>query len=356
MILKSIHEIEDYLIQDTKILDVRAEVEFLEGQIPYSENIPILNNQERALVGTSYKKQGREPAIKLGHQLVSGENKSLKIEQWKKFIQNNPQALLTCFRGGLRSQLTQKFLAELGIEINRIEGGYKKIRQIYINTFEQFSKKDDAIQILTGLTGSGKTLLIEKLDKNLTPHIDLEKIAAHRGSAFGKRDWPQPAQATFENAVAHELLKFLKKENNKILLEDESRLIGHNHIPENLFIKMRQAPVIQMLEPIEQRVQNIYGEYILNDLKIYEQFSLATEKIRKKLGGLRAGEILNDIETAKKDFIDKNELTLNKIWIEKLLVWYYDPMYVYSFKLRNPQIVFKGNRSEIENYLQLVSI
>jgi tRNA 2-selenouridine synthase len=343
-------ELENYLTQNTKILDVRADIEFIQGSLPNSVNIPILNDQERAQIGTIYKQQGREIAIKSGHRIVSGENKQAKINAWKNFIHESPQAILTCFRGGLRSQITQSFLVENGINILRIDGGYKAVRQFYIDEIEKNVAKDKKIKILTGETGSGKTILIEK-NLNLRT-IDLEKHAAHRGSAFGQRRWPQPAQATFENCVAHDFLKHRLSDNSRsIIMEDESRLIGSRHLPENLFAKIREAPVVQMVLTLEERTQNIFNEYITNELDIYDLFEAAMNKIQKKMGGLRTSEIITDIKNAKTKFVENQDLNANKIWIEKLLVWYYDPMYRYSFQLRKPVVEFKGTCAEVEAYL-----
>lgn len=352
----AVDRIENYLVKDTQILDVRAPIEFSQAAAPHSFNIPILDNAERTLVGTCYKQQGREAAIKLGHKIVSDENKKNKLDSWLNFLEKNPGSILTCFRGGLRSQVAQSFLAENKIDILRISGGYKRIRQIYLDEMTAFSKHENRIQVLAGETGSGKTQLIEKLSTTNHPHLDLEKYAAHRGSAFGKREWAQPAQATFENLMGHALLKYRHSgSTQKVLIEDESRVIGSLHLPEVLFKQMRQASIIQLIEGLDQRVQNIFNEYISADLKIYDGFIQAVAKIQKKLGGLRATEILQDLEEARRSFTEHQDLEPNKIWIEKMLVWYYDPMYQYSLRQREPAVEFAGDRSAVEGYLKSLS-
>jgi tRNA 2-selenouridine synthase len=126
-----------------KCIDVRAPIEFSQGAIPGSVNIPLLNDKERAIVGTCYKQNGQAAAIKLGHKIVSGENKSLKINQWKDFLIQNPKTIITCFRGGLRSQTTQIFLKEIGFEVLRLDGGYKKIRQTYLDKINEILNDDN---------------------------------------------------------------------------------------------------------------------------------------------------------------------------------------------------------------------
>lgn len=347
--LQIIHNIQNNI----PIIDVRAPVEFSQGHLPNSKNIPILNNEERALVGTCYKQKGREAAIALGHRLVSDQNKKIKVDQWIEFIKKNPQGILTCFRGGLRSQIAQKFIAEAGFQVSRIDGGYKNVRQTYLDELKKVNTENIKIKMLTGETGCGKTEIIKSF-KNLS--IDLENRAAHRGSAFGRQSWPQPSQATFENRISHDFIqkKYLKP-NHFIILEDESRVIGSLHLPESLFLKMRQSPVIQVVQDIDQRVQNIFKEYIFTDNKIYDHFEIAIQKISKKLGNLRANEIIKDIRNSRQNFLNHSDLNMNKIWIEKILIWYYDPIYQYSLNKRQPMIEFKGSYVEVIDYLNAVS-
>lgn len=340
-----------------KCIDVRAPIEFSQGAIPGSVNIPLLNDKERAIVGTCYKQNGQAAAIKLGHKIVSGENKSLKINQWKDFLIQNPKTIITCFRGGLRSQTTQIFLKEIGFEVLRLDGGYKKIRQTYLDKINEILNDDNknSIIILTGETGSAKTEMIRQLAN--CPNLDLEKYAEHKGSAFGKTSLPQPSQATFENIIAQKLFEIdmTYDGSSRIIVEDESRAIGSLHLPEPLFNKMRASSVVKIIEPIQNRIDQIYSEYVTDDIFIYDYFKSAIQRIHKKLGGLRSQELLDDIEFSRKEYLTHSEKRLNKIWIEKLLVWYYDPLYQSSFKIRNPKIEFSGSYREVKNYLEEMS-
>ena len=125
---------EGILLQQSPLLDVRAPIEFAKGAFPQASNLPLLNNEERHLVGTCYKQNGQDKAIELGHALVSGQTKTDRVEAWRAFCEQNPTAYLYCFRGGLRSKTSQQWLADAGIEICLIQGGYRALRQCLLGT------------------------------------------------------------------------------------------------------------------------------------------------------------------------------------------------------------------------------
>lgn len=356
----TVDQLRKHLLSGKKIIDVRASIEFIEGAIPQSVNLPILNDQERELVGTCYKKSGQDAAIQLGHQLVSGENKENKINQWKQFITENPETIVTCFRGGLRSRTAQQFLKEKQIEILRLQGGYKEARNFFINHLKDYSQKK-SFRVLSGTTGSGKTHLLNKI-KKIYPAIDLENLANHRGSAFGKMDTAQPSQANFENQLSFEILKQeASVDQRPILFEDESRLIGIRNLPEDFFNQLRNSKVILVEQTLDQRIENIFFDYITDTaiangtaeqaVTLFEKYKQSTFKIEKKLGGLRAKEISQDIEQSKNEYLSTGQTLTNKVWIEKLLVWYYDPLYLSSLERRKPVVEFKGSPEAILNFL-----
>ena len=171
----------ELLLSSTPLIDVRAECEYHDGHIPHSANLPLLTDDERKKVGTCYKRKGQEAAITLGTELVSGDARKERMTAWIRFIADNPTAVILCFRGGLRSQTVQKWLAESGLQRPLIRGGYKALRRHLLRTTIRVASEKKII-IVAGKTGTGKTHLIN----NLTRSVDLEGLANHRGSAFGR--------------------------------------------------------------------------------------------------------------------------------------------------------------------------
>lgn len=355
-------EILDLVKNEHRWIDVRAPVEFLSGTIPNSENAPLLDDEERRLVGTCYKTQGRNKAIELGHQLVSGENKDRKIQSWIQEIKRHPNLSLYCFRGGMRSQISQQWLKEAGFFVRRVSGGYKDMRRLLTQHFRQ-QVENTTIHLISGPTGSLKTHLIQWLISKNHLSLDLEQHANHRGSAFGKCG-PQPQQVNFEHTIVKEILKkdSLFKKGNILYLEDESRLIGKCVLPDFLFAKMRLAPILWIDEPIQQRVENIFSDYIVqtdivrsqNEDRIrmvYKGYLEALVGIKKRLGLEKFLEIHKDILSAEVESLRQNSHDLNRIWIQKLLVSYYDPLYLSSLARRDPKILFKASASDVQSFI-----
>lgn len=364
---------------DTPLIDVRAPIEFIQGSLPGSVNLPILNNEERASVGTTYKRYGAEAAIQFGHKIVSGQIKQDRLQQWLNFIRQHPRAVLYCFRGGKRSQIAQQWLREAGVDRPLIIGGYKQARQLLINFIDQFSAKH-ALLVITGPTGSGKTRLIQQIS-NCYPALDIEALARHRGSAFGSMPVPQPSQADFENQLAVSLLKLEQNHpTHPIIVEDESRNTGKVYLPTRFFERMRSSDIVWVDEPLEARVDNIFEDYILatpigqalqarrdtqplsfateiqeilhqRALLLFDKYADALQAISKKLGGARLQEISQDLKEARSSFINRNEIQTNKIWIRKLVKYYYDPLYLSSLQRRQVNPCFKGSRQAVIDYL-----
>ncbi|MGZ3690218.1 MAG: tRNA 2-selenouridine(34) synthase MnmH [Pseudobdellovibrio sp.] len=349
-------ELRNLFLQKTPLIDVRAPVEFAQGHLPGAVNLPILNDEERALIGTTYKQEGNEAAVKLGYELVSGEIKKNRVQKWVDYIRENPETVIYCFRGGLRSQITQKWILETGINRPLIKGGYKRTRQFLIDEIQNYAQNSEMI-LISGPTGSGKTDFLQQMQTSY-PAIDLEALACHRGSAFGATDREQPSQINFENALALELMKSKVRDLPKaLLLEDESHLIGKRAIPKTFFDQMRASPVVWIEEPLETRVQNIFRDYVVARMKnqkrseIFGTYKSAILKISKKLGGLRTQELLKLLEDSENEYLNSQKLDLNKTWIEKLLIYYYDPMYLGSIERRRVSVLFKGRSSDCAEYL-----
>lgn len=337
--------LDDYaaiLRQSTPLIDVRAPREFAQGTVPSAVNLPLLNDDERAAVGKTYKNAGREAAIALGYQLLEGETKQARLAAWRTFCDQHPNAAICCWRGGLRSQIAQQWLADGGIHRPRVAGGAKALRRFCLDVLERGASRN--LILLAGRTGSGKTETLRRAAN----HVDLEALANHRGSAFGAQSTPQPPPVAFENALAAALLNL--DAGASAVLEDESRTIGRLAIPEPLFQAMQQAPVVLLQTETEQRIQNIYREYVLEASRPKERLLTALARIERRLGGERHRQIKQRMATAFAA-TPRAAPALHKEWIRSLLRDYYDPMYDHQLSRKLPRIVFRGNADETLRYL-----
>lgn len=365
MAIPELPQVDDYkslFLNKTKMMDVRAPIEFSQGAFPHTLNSPLMSDDEREAVGLCYKKQGQEKAIELGHELVSGDIKSQRVSAWSDFVKNNPQGVLYCFRGGLRSKITQQWIYEnTGIIFPRVKGGYKALRRFLIDELE---KNIEIIQpiILGGRTGTGKTILLNKLNDQ----IDLEGLFNHRGSVFGNHVTPQPSQIDIENSLSIELLKLVNSDIKNILFEDEAPNIGSRNIPINLHSKMKQSPLILLEESVEDRVEIIFDEYITNSLEQFiassdpttgfekwsEQLIFSLSKVQKRLGGERFKVLDEIMKNAISQQRNNNDSSSHRDWIKSLLNDYYDPMYDYQLTKKTDRVIFQGNQTEIIEFLK----
>lgn len=357
-------EIDDFrsiIVGDTPLLDVRAPVEFAQGSLPTAENSPFINDEERHEIGLRYAELGQDAAIDLGHELVKGELKDLRVANWLSFAEKHPDGILFCWRGGMRSKFSQQWLFDAtGIRYPRIKGGYKALRRFLIYETEVISPKLKLF-VVGGRTGVGKTIFL-----NNTPNsIDLEGMANHRGSAFGIHPTPQPAQADFENSVAIELIKHQASDAPYLLVEDEGRNIGGRHVPVPLHNEMINAPRLMLDVSIEERIDITHQEYIHEALAEYcdavgeengfdawaDYLVGSLDRIQKRLGGQRHQELRSIMHRAVEEQRIKGDSELHRDWIRALLVDYYDPMYDYQLSKKEKTIVFKGSPDEIHQYL-----
>lgn len=346
---------------DTPLLDVRAPQEFCLGAFNNSTNKPILTDQERHLVGIEYKKNGQQSAINLGYKLIDKKEKEVRIHNWLVFFKENPNGVIYCFRGGLRSKLTQKMLAESGLIVPRVIGGYKAMRRFLIDVLDQESKSSHFI-IIGGRTGVGKTELLKLF--NLS--INLEEIAQHRGSAFGQLLLPQPSQINIENNLAVSLLKTNHKENKfPIFIEDEGGKIGGRCIPLSFYESTKKAPLVILEDSLENRINRVFFDYIKEPINLWskklgsvdEAQKLLTNRIENglnaianRLGGLRHRELKNLAKEGLVNFFNSEDKFFLNCLIERLLVYYYDPMYDYQTKMKSDRIIFRGEKDDIHNW------
>jgi tRNA 2-selenouridine synthase len=344
----------------TPLMDVRAPVEFSKGAFPGAVNLPLMNDIERQKVGTCYKLNGQDAAIDLGHKLVSGPIKAQRIEAWLDFANAHPSGCLYCFRGGLRSRLVQSWMAEAGVQYPRVEGGYKAMRGFLLNEVEQAVSRCEFV-LIGGLTGSGKTEVLQRLQRAL----DLEGLANHRGSSFGKRATAQPAQIHFENSLAIEMMRCQANGQHRFVLEDESRLVGSCALPLSLYQRMQTSPVVWLEDTFENRVTRIQHDYVVslsNEFMAVEGeqagFQLFAQRLRQSLANIvkRLGhERYQRLDTLMRQALEmqqrSGDVSLHRAWIEGLLHEYYDPMYVSQREKKAARITFSGPQDAVVDYL-----
>lgn len=285
------------------LYDIRSPGEFAHGTIPGAINLPLFSDEERKQVGTVYKKESPKAAFLLGLDFVGPKMRGF-IEQVEG---KNPR--LFCWRGGMRSQSMGWLFSKAGMEPLLLTGGYKAYRRFVLKTLETTYP----FQVLGGLTGSGKTSLLRSLKEQF---LDLEELAHHKGSVFGKLEGKaQPTNEHFENCIASSLFKM--DPSKPIWVEDESRMIGSCKIPDPIYRQMQKSPLYLLQTPLEQRVELLLEEYSHTPPSLLKE---AVFCIKKRLGGSRTEEILGCIN--------------NKNYRQAvfLLLEYYDQAYKFSIQ------------------------
>ena len=362
-IVKPLEQLSDYhrlFVDDVPLLDVRAPVEFSQGAFPSAINAPLMNDEERQRVGITYKQSGQDAAITLGHELVSGDIKAERVARWEAFVKAHPEGVLYCFRGGLRSQISQQWLAEAGLTLPRVAGGYKAMRQYLISAFED-NVAQTTFTVVGGLTGCGKTDVIRALNAKL----DLEGVARHRGSSFGGRAERQPSQIDFENQLSIDLIKQRALGHQRIAVEDESHLIGRCAVPLVLRHKTQVSPLVWVTAPLPERVDRIVRDYVI-DLHDDYVHALGVEQgtaryeahlnkslhnLRKRVGLARYEELNRQLNEALLAQTQHADFGGHRRWVEPLLTQYYDPMYDYQRQKKALEPEFEGNVTEVIDYL-----
>lgn len=309
------------------VLDVRSPAEYNHAYIPGAVSLPLFSDEERKIVGTAYKQESREKAIKLGLDFFGPKMRKMVEEveamcsSQNAFGRDTNSALpvtksvfIYCWRGGMRSGAVSWLLGLYGFKVYTLAGGYKAFRNLVLKTFEQ----PFHFKILGGYTGSGKTLILQELQKKGETIIDLEELARHKGSAFGNIQMPaQPTQEMFENLLAEELIKrasinfdtsIINNENDltepaahsfhatpgpAIWLEDESQRIGNLNLPMAIWETMRLSPLYFLEIPFEERLEYIVREYGHCEV---QKLIDATHRISRRLGGLETKNAVSFFE------------------------------------------------------------
>lgn len=306
--------LKEFLHGPGPILDVRSPGEFTQGHIPGSHTFALFNDVERAQIGTVYKKQSKAEAVELGLLLIQP-----KLEQLFDLASSllNSHGKILCWRGGMRSGFAARLLELTGYSITTLQGGYKTYRRHVLKHLSTMCLP--TLRVLGGLTGSGKTVILQALQLRGEQIIDLEALAGHCGSAFGGIGLrhPQPSQEQFENELSWKIeqLDFSKP----IWIEDESRLIGQCHLPQALYQNMQQAPLYYIQLSVEQRLINLIAQY---GKAPKQQLLDAVNRIAKRLGS----QLTHDIQL----FLEHGRY---EEAFERLLA-YYDKTYQYQIARR----------------------
>lgn len=334
------------------VLDVRSPGEYAHAHIPGAINLPLFSDEERKVVGTAYKQQGKQEAIKTGlgffggrmREMVetvenlAGKHAQKSQEDTEPFAMGDTTSVLVhCWRGGMRSAGVAWLLDLYGFKVHTLIGGYKAYRGWVRNQFDY----QYPFNIIGGYTGSGKTLLLHELKKRGEAIIDLEGIAHHKGSAFGGiGEVEQPTQEMFENRLATELYGFRKRSlltsedfnsinrvssdlpesASCIYIEDESQRIGSINLPAAIWEQLRKGPVSFLAVPFDARLNyltEVYGSYEKNELLN------AVLRIQKRLGGL-------ETKNASTFLLEGNPRGCFEI-----LLRYYDKCYNKGLEMRN---------------------
>lgn len=302
-------------MDEALLIDVRSEEEYAEATIPGAINIPLLNNDERAAVGTVYRREGPDTARRLGLKLVSPKLPE-KVAVADGLAGNRKKIAVFCWRGGLRSQFMASLLAAMGYDVYRMVGGYKAYRR-YVNEYLARDELGQKAVVLYGLTGVGKTDVLNRLGQMGLPVLDLEGLARHRGSVYGKIGLPpSPTQKAFESSIVHFLTGI--GEEGVFIVECESRRIGNLMVPTPVMSSIKKGHRVLLYASLENRVRRIRQVYTSGPGENVKQLQEATMSLAKRIGKNKVEELNKMLEDRKFDCV-----------FAYLLKKYYDPLYKY---------------------------
>jgi tRNA 2-selenouridine synthase len=302
----------DVLLESTKdrvLLDVRTPAEFAIGHIPGAYNLPLFSNEERVVVGTLYKQQSPDKAFLKGLEYAGARMPDYVKEA--RLLAPRGKIVVHCWRGGQRSGSLSWLLAFAGMDVQVLQGGYKAYRQ-YIH--RQFGERPLRMLVLGGPTGSAKTKILHELAALGEQVIDLEKLAQHKGSAFGALgEEAQPTVEQFENELYASFANI--NPQRRVWIENESRGIGKVFMPQGFWEQFRQSPLIDLVMPFEQRVAFLvetYASFAVEDLMA------SFYGIERRLGGLNLKLALAALQAG--DFASAAAIALR----------YYDKSYLHA--------------------------
>jgi len=331
-----------HLSEFSAIIDVRSESEYFDDHVPGAINCPVLNDTQRAEVGTLYKQVSSFEAKKIGAAMVSENIAHLLREQFHD-KPRDWRPLVYCWRGGGRSGALAHVLLQIGWRVRTLEGGYKAYRRAVITDLAVLPSQFEW-RVICGMTGTGKSRLLSALDVAGAQVLDLEALAAHRGSVLGNLpDAPQPSQKRFESRVWHALRGF--DPSRPVYVESESKKIGAVRVPETLIASMWSGTPLVLEATIPVRVALLKEDYA--------HFLCNTALLSTQLDCL--------VPLHGREVIAKwNALAREQRWdelTEALLVHHYDPSYTRAISRHYPALhsapVLRATDSAVATYQRL---
>ncbi|MFA9219170.1 MAG: tRNA 2-selenouridine(34) synthase MnmH, partial [Sphingomonadaceae bacterium] len=302
------------LDQFDAIIDVRSESEYALDHLPGAINCPVLDDAQRVRVGTLYKQVNAFEAKKIGAALVA-KNIGQHIEQHWLDKPRDWTPLIYCWRGGNRSGSLAHVLARIGWPVVQLDGGYKAFRGHVNAALEQAPELD--LRVICGTTGSGKSRLLETLHAAGAQVLDLEQLAAHRGSVLGHLpSQPQPAQKAFETSIWDRLRRF--DAARPVFVESESKKVGNLRVPAALMERMRASPCISLQLSRANRVRLLMEDYA--------HFTISPETLNVQLEHLTPLHGRDHI-TRWQEMARAGDMAA---LVEELLIKHYDPAYLRS--------------------------
>jgi len=294
------------------LVDARSPAEFADGTMPGAINVPLLDNVQRERVGTVYKQRGKAEARLLGMELVAPLIPAMVAKVLVARGQNTGPVVVFCWRGGMRSGALTSFLNLAGIPAFQLEGGHKQFRRLVLDFFAR--GEWGRLLVFRGLTGVGKTRLLQKLEQEGYPVLDLEALANHRGSAFGGLGLgQQPSQKQFE-ALLWDRLRQIEP-GGYALTEGESRHVGRVILPPTVYEALQVETSIWIEASLDYRVGVILDDYPALD-GLTSDFIRPIRALKERLGKEVVAALLDLLEQGAWEEL-----------VRQLMVLYYDPLY-----------------------------